>query len=81
MKFEDLVNSVFEDDISPALWSRSFVPLAGGCWLLSDSVHEMCEILRFSRKEMRLSREAWGSRPDAWKRFAPVKYPPMVYND
>lgn len=78
MEFEDLVNSVFDYDISPARWSRSWFPVLCGCWVLSDSVHEMCEILRTSRKKGKLSREAWGSRPDAWKRFSPVKYPPMV---
>lgn len=78
MKFEDLVNSVFDDDYSPARWARTFVPLAGGTWLLSGLVHDMCEMLRITRTKIRLSREAWGSNLNAWKRFSPVKYPPAV---
>ena len=64
------------DLLSYASLSRSYVDVAGGCWLQSASIHEMCEMLRTTRLKIRLSREAFTS--EAWKRFSLVKYPPAV---
>lgn len=71
---EDLINSVFDDE--PSTLGLTFMDIAGGCWLLSDSIHEMCEMLRTTRLKVRLSCEAFTS--EAWKRFYIVKYPPAV---
>lgn len=86
MKVNDLGNELFDDIAMFDTWldaelmsfprfCLSSLPITGEYWVLSDRVHDWCEMLRTTYLKMRLSREAC---PDFLTRCATVKYPLAV---